>query len=184
MLPVRPPAAWPDCHGKEGVAGSSPAEGFENLVVARFSCLRSGSVDHFRCRGEGVAGPGPGTGIPRNRCHSPRYAAMRSDRSSFLTLSRVPSGRHFVAAGRVSSRSTGRERCVVSHLPARLSISSRAVLATPSNFGVAAGSHTSMKARQLSSREATARRRGKSTDTSGSTRRGRHGLRDGKMRVP
>jgi hypothetical protein len=37
----------PDCHGKEGVAGSSPAEGFTNRAAARFSCFRSGSRDHF-----------------------------------------------------------------------------------------------------------------------------------------
>ena len=35
-------------HGKEGVAGSSPAEGFRNRATARFSCFRSGSDDHFR----------------------------------------------------------------------------------------------------------------------------------------
>jgi hypothetical protein len=38
---------WRDRHGKEGVAGSSPAEGFRNRAVARFSCLRSGLGDHF-----------------------------------------------------------------------------------------------------------------------------------------
>jgi hypothetical protein len=35
-------------HGKEGVAGSSPAEGFRNRATARFSYSRSGSDDHFR----------------------------------------------------------------------------------------------------------------------------------------
>jgi hypothetical protein len=35
-------------HGKEGVAGSSPAEGSENRATARFSSLRSGSTDPFR----------------------------------------------------------------------------------------------------------------------------------------
>ena len=39
------PGPWPDCHGKEGVAGSSPAEGFGNRATARFSCFRSGSDD-------------------------------------------------------------------------------------------------------------------------------------------
>jgi hypothetical protein len=34
-------------HGKEGVAGSSPAEGFRNRGTARFSCFRTGSDDHF-----------------------------------------------------------------------------------------------------------------------------------------
>jgi hypothetical protein len=38
----------PDCHGKEGVAGSSPAEGFGNRATARFSPLRSESADPFR----------------------------------------------------------------------------------------------------------------------------------------
>jgi hypothetical protein len=38
----------PDCHGKEGVAGSSPAEGFRNRATARFPHFRSGSYDHFR----------------------------------------------------------------------------------------------------------------------------------------
>jgi NAD(P)-dependent dehydrogenase (short-subunit alcohol dehydrogenase family) len=41
-------------HGKEGVAGSSPAEGFKNRAMARFSCFRSGSDDHFRGTKEGV----------------------------------------------------------------------------------------------------------------------------------
>jgi hypothetical protein len=40
-------------HGKEGVAGSSPAEGFENRAAARFSCFRSGSDDHFHRQGKG-----------------------------------------------------------------------------------------------------------------------------------
>src|SRR5215216_1993134 len=34
--------------GKEGVAGSSPAEGFRNRATARFSCFRCGSADPFR----------------------------------------------------------------------------------------------------------------------------------------
>jgi hypothetical protein len=40
---------WTDryLHGKEGVAGSSPAEGFRNRAVARFARFRSGSDDHF-----------------------------------------------------------------------------------------------------------------------------------------
>ena len=39
---------WPDCHGKEGVAGSSPAEGFGNRATVRFSHFQSGSGDHFQ----------------------------------------------------------------------------------------------------------------------------------------
>jgi hypothetical protein len=42
------PSASPDCHGKEGVDGSSPSEGFRNRATARFSCFRSGWDDHFR----------------------------------------------------------------------------------------------------------------------------------------
>jgi hypothetical protein len=49
LLPARSCGCGPDCHGKEGVAGSSPAEGFRNRVVPRFSRLRSGSDDHFQC---------------------------------------------------------------------------------------------------------------------------------------
>ena len=47
----------PDRHGKEGVAGSSPAEGFTNRAAARFSCSWSGSADHF-LDAHGVASPG------------------------------------------------------------------------------------------------------------------------------
>jgi hypothetical protein len=45
--------SWPDCHGKEGVAGSSPAEGFRNRAVARFSCLRRGRVTTSSASGSG-----------------------------------------------------------------------------------------------------------------------------------
>jgi hypothetical protein len=37
----------PGCHGKEGVAGLSPAEGFGNRATARFSRFRTGMDDHF-----------------------------------------------------------------------------------------------------------------------------------------
>ena len=37
-------------HGKEGAAGSSPAEGFRNRATARFSHSRSGLDDHFHQR--------------------------------------------------------------------------------------------------------------------------------------
>jgi hypothetical protein len=43
----------PDCHGKEGVAGSSPAEGFANRAIARFSRFRSGSSDPSGLKGRG-----------------------------------------------------------------------------------------------------------------------------------
>ncbi len=39
--------SWPHCHGKEGVAGSSPAEGFAHRTTAWFSCFRSRSTDPF-----------------------------------------------------------------------------------------------------------------------------------------
>jgi hypothetical protein len=35
LLPAEPPAAKPDCHGKEGVIGSSPIEGFRQVQVDR-----------------------------------------------------------------------------------------------------------------------------------------------------
>jgi hypothetical protein len=47
------PRASQDCDGMEGVAGSSPAEGFANRAAARFSRFRSGSADHFLERGRG-----------------------------------------------------------------------------------------------------------------------------------
>jgi len=43
----------PDRHGKEGVAGSSPAEGFRILAAARFLCFRSGFDDHFHAQQKG-----------------------------------------------------------------------------------------------------------------------------------
>jgi hypothetical protein len=42
------PRASPDCHGKEGVDGSSPSEGFASGATARSSCFRSGTADPFR----------------------------------------------------------------------------------------------------------------------------------------
>jgi hypothetical protein len=47
-LCIRPRYYTRDCNGKEGVAGSSPAEGFQIRSAARFSCFRSGSADPFR----------------------------------------------------------------------------------------------------------------------------------------
>jgi hypothetical protein len=48
-----PPKTLPDCHGKEGVAGSSPAEGFRNRATARFPYFRSGTGDHFLAQRKG-----------------------------------------------------------------------------------------------------------------------------------
>jgi hypothetical protein len=52
-------AAQPDRHGTEGVAGSSPAEGFRNRAAARFSSFWIGSADPFRVlldeKGSGAA---------------------------------------------------------------------------------------------------------------------------------
>ena len=60
-------------HGKEGVAGSSPAEGFRNRATARFSRFRSGSGDHFRAlpseKGSSMA--------PGRRCAAVRATAER-----------------------------------------------------------------------------------------------------------
>ena len=66
-----------DRNGKEGVAGSSPAEGFTNRAAARFSCSWSGSGDHF-LDGQRVAGPSECGHIVRrarvrgSRCGRPR----------------------------------------------------------------------------------------------------------------
>jgi hypothetical protein len=51
--PAQASPRQPGCHGKEGVAGSSPAEGFENRATARFSRFRSGSGDHFQGQRKG-----------------------------------------------------------------------------------------------------------------------------------
>ena len=45
--PERGPATHPDCHGKEGVAGSSPAEGFPQVQGDR----EAPRIDHCRERG-------------------------------------------------------------------------------------------------------------------------------------
>jgi len=52
----------PDCHGREGVAGSSPAEGFGNRAIARFSHFRSGLRDHFRAERKGSPARVPPSG--------------------------------------------------------------------------------------------------------------------------
>jgi hypothetical protein len=80
-------------HGKEGVAGSSPAEGLRNRAVARFSCLRSGRVTTSSPSGSGRS------------CESPRALSARgcgsavasSGRASFRSSARVPSGHRSVA---------------------------------------------------------------------------------------
>jgi hypothetical protein len=74
------PRASPDCHGKKGVAGSSPAEGFRNRTTARFSCFRSAPMttsDRFLPR-RGQASPRIGAAQPFARPAStsssrPRY---------------------------------------------------------------------------------------------------------------
>jgi len=73
------PPRWPDRHGKEGVAGSSPAEGFKNRAAARFSCSRSGSGDHF-LDAQRVAGPGErGHIVRRGRDRGSRCGGSRGD---------------------------------------------------------------------------------------------------------
>jgi hypothetical protein len=47
----------PRVDGKEGVAGSSPAEGFGNRAMARFSRFRSGLGDAFRVQRRGQSLP-------------------------------------------------------------------------------------------------------------------------------
>jgi hypothetical protein len=66
-----PTADQANCHGKEGVAGSSPAEGFTNRAAARFSCSWSGSGDLFldaqgvAARARGGAGATRSAGLTR-----------------------------------------------------------------------------------------------------------------------
>jgi hypothetical protein len=80
-----------DCHGKEGVAGSSPAEGFENRAAARFSCFRGGSGDHFQRQGKGSP-------VRLKRGRPLQAAARRRSRerarqpSSAAQSARVPGG--------------------------------------------------------------------------------------------
>jgi hypothetical protein len=80
LLPRRPVTSP---YGKEGVAGSSPAEGFPNRTIGRFSPFRSGSVTTSGAR-EGVAGSSP-TGDCRNR---PLFAAFRSSALRPIVVSR------------------------------------------------------------------------------------------------
>ena len=54
----------PRVDGKEGVAGSSPAEGFRNRATARFSRFRIGSTDHFLCQWKGSPFFEPRRGSP------------------------------------------------------------------------------------------------------------------------
>jgi hypothetical protein len=83
-------------HGKEGVAGSSPAEGFASRATARFSRFRSGLGDPFRAEGKG------------RRFRAPQMlslkallvATFRGSTSGPIArswLSRVPSGHRSVA---------------------------------------------------------------------------------------
>ena len=89
----RPVADQANCHGKEGVAGSSPAEGLGNRVAARFSCFRSGSDDHFRAlpseKGSSVAADG-------------RCAAVCATASRFCSRLKVP--RRYTAGAESLSR--------------------------------------------------------------------------------
>ena len=82
---------WRDRHGKEGVAGSSPAEGFTNPAAARFSRSWSGSGDHF-LDAQRVAGPGErGHMVRRARDRGLRCARPRRDHPP-SSVGRVLSG--------------------------------------------------------------------------------------------
>jgi hypothetical protein len=118
--------------GKEGVAGSSPAEGFRNRAVARFSYLRSGSGDHFCATsgsGRWLAKP---RGRPRNGAAGlRRLGTAHSDRSSSPASARAPSGHHSVANGlvrlsdRVSTATRRRAASSVEHAPVEVAGTSR-----------------------------------------------------------
>ncbi len=90
---------WPDRHGKEGVAGSSPAESFRNRAAARSSCSRRGSGDHFLAERKWslAARANERRRTALRVCR--RLAVTRSDRSSSPVSARVPSGNHSVANG-------------------------------------------------------------------------------------
>ena len=122
-------APRPDCHGKEGVAGSSPAEGFGNRATARFSYARSGSGDHFQ--GQRKWSPVQdlvSAGVPRDAARrrsrgTPEPGRLRSARSpgnQWATMaSRTISSRGPLHASRAAPRQ-GRPPCAAgSHGPAR-----------------------------------------------------------------
>ena len=122
-------------HGKEGVAGSSPAEGFGNRAVARFSCLRSGRVTTSRASGSGrwsysrkalsprklrfgATGsgrasyrlpPGYSVGTAPSRRRSP---ASRSTRMPVRPRSAACARGHAAQAVLASVASAGRRRCM------------------------------------------------------------------------
>jgi hypothetical protein len=87
----------PSCHGKEGVAGSSPAEGFRNRAVARFLVYGADWTTTSGRQAEVVAG-WEGQKAPRHGAAGwRRLAVARSHRSSSPVSARVPSGQHSVA---------------------------------------------------------------------------------------
>jgi hypothetical protein len=117
----RPILAGSALHGKEGVAGSSPAEGLRNRAVARFSCLRSGSVTTSTLHGKrsAVAGSpdvGLGTGcagVTSAVARSSRSAARRSPGTEWAPVrrgvaTRLSAGRSAVSCERAGRRRTGR----------------------------------------------------------------------------
>jgi hypothetical protein len=95
--PARNRAGRADCHGKEGVAGSSPAEGFRNRSTARFSCFRTGSGDHFLDKGRGRRSES-GSGSADQSCCGAPLTRARAARIVGSSLGRVPSGHRSISA--------------------------------------------------------------------------------------
>jgi hypothetical protein len=98
----------PRVDGKEGVAGSSPAEGFGNRARARCSFYWSGSGDHFQAQGRGRRFESR-RGSPAQGCCGAPLAGARSVRIVGSSLSRVPSG-HRPIRGRPILPSGSRRR--------------------------------------------------------------------------
>jgi hypothetical protein len=102
-------------HGKEGVAGSSPAEGSRNRAIARFSYFRSGSGDHFLSQRKGSPVRSDTRGARGARCTSD--APVRHARPE-AGNERAP----FLAAGGVAPidhRSRSRPRAAAANTRSR-----------------------------------------------------------------
>jgi hypothetical protein len=87
-----------DLHGKERVAGSSPAEGFDNCTTARFSCFRSVLSDRFLGERKGSPVQVQRT-VLRGTAATCPFSRYRVQIDRRLPPSRVTSGRHATTDG-------------------------------------------------------------------------------------
>ena len=90
-------------HGKEGVAGSSPAEGSrETAATARFSCFGAAWVTTSRARGKGSTGASQQSVLPE-RAATRRLSHCARSAHSLSALGRAPSGHHSVGNSALSA---------------------------------------------------------------------------------